>query len=464
MQLQRRNFIAIFRFASLFMYSPIALPVRTYPNQLMESKSCNHMINVVRLYFIARFGNWTIRKHVFEQLVLRLAKWFDIAVYLSSPDNCVWSLHRPTFSPNSNFLFSHSTKNRRRALQVCICRKRWRKNRWKGASRSFLAKVCSLRHQRKSPCRLRSLYALRLFSAARVRTKLLIEFDSSQRLLAQSLLSEEGFDRAENPPLGKNSQTIDKEEIVLSESRQFWSEPSSEGNRNTDDEAFAEPPRSPPFFQNQAEIRKSTSATIFISKLLPSQREIISKRKSLTLSQISKKNLRKFKSLILHTAANAVTIEGKWNLYLETVDKRFFTNAQARMTETSRVRKREVAYQGLLVHLHVFTILSLTKGLLVNEKNCEDMKMMHRLRRKTKEDMGQNIGTYDEFQICIGQFCRFAVSAGLCTAEEICNKGCAFTAVSSMDACGFFLLNFQICGESGTVAGHLICLARYAES
>ncbi len=53
---------------------------------------------------------------------------------------------------------------------------------------------------------------------------------------------------------------------------------------------------------------------------------------------------------MLQRAANAVAIEEKWNLYLETVDKRIFTNAQERRKETSRVRKGKVACQELLVN------------------------------------------------------------------------------------------------------------------
>ncbi len=81
--------------------------------------------------------------------------------------------------------------------------------------------------------------------------------------------------------------------------------------------------------------------------------------------------------------------------------------------------------------------------------------------------MGQNIGTYAQLRICIGQFCRFGVSAGLCTEEKICNKVCAFALISSMDAWKSFLFKFQIRGASGALsckAGYLICLARYADS
>ncbi len=52
----------------------------------------------------------TIRKWLFKQPLFRLARMSDTVVYLNTPTSCVWSLQRPTVSPNSTFLLSHWTK------------------------------------------------------------------------------------------------------------------------------------------------------------------------------------------------------------------------------------------------------------------------------------------------------------------------------------------------------------------
>ncbi len=154
---------------------------------------------------------------------------------------------------------------------------------------------------------------------------------------------------------------------------------------------------------------------------------------------------------MLERAAAAKTTEERWNVYVKSLDSNFFTSPEARLQETSKVRKSKVAYQGLLV----------------NENNCEDLKTMFPLGWEAKRALGQSLETYNQIRIAVGQFCRVCVSMKLCPAESLWKYSSICFLLCNLDAVTVFIGYFQIRSAAATVMGkalHLIRIAQYSIS
>ncbi len=117
-----------------------------------------------------------------------------------------------------------------------------------------------------------------------------------------------------------------------------------------------------------------------------------------------------------------------WEAYLETLEDEFFTSTEARLEEIDHLPRVKSAYQGLLM----------------NEKNCDDMKTMFQIRWESRVALGQSLGTYDQFRVVVGQFSRFSVALRLCSAPKLCRKGSLFDLVCNMSAVKAFIGFFQV--------------------
>ena len=64
------------------------------------------------------------------------------------------------------------------------------------------------------------------------------------------------------------------------------------------------------------------------------------------------------------------------------------------------------------------------KGLILTLKNNADILRIYELFWKCKDDLGQPMGTFDQFRVRIGQYARFAVSIRPCHKEIYANLEC----------------------------------------
>ena len=158
-----------------------------------------------------------------------------------------------------------------------------------------------------------------------------------------------------------------------------------------------------------------------------------------------------------HTAAqmaqNAMKPKGPadaWALYVQFLDKNFFTSAEAKMKVNERVRKGLKAYEGLRI----------------DHNNSFDMRRMYELRWEPRTSMGQSLGTYGKFRGAVGQLARFCVSFKLTELETLYRKGELFHLLCHMKGVKAFIKYFQIRGAVATVmakAMHLVRLGEFAE-
>ena len=86
---------------------------------------------------------------------------------------------------------------------------------------------------------------------------------------------------------------------------------------------------------------------------------------------------------------------------------------------------------------------------------------------KNKEDLGQSMGTYDQFDVVLGQYARFAVAAEMCKPMQLVRQEMIFNVLCSLPAVQASIQYFEIRIAAGTMmnkALNLIRLAKYTET
>ncbi len=187
-----------------------------------------------------------------------------------------------------------------------------------------------------------------------------------------------------------------------------------------------------------------------IERLLRLQKSILKKR----VKNLSSHSLRKSRACFRHfgffdESSQEISLEDRWEWYLESLPKRFFTSAGAQLRVTTQVCRGTPAY----------------KGLLVNAGNCEDVQEIFENNWKSKRSLGQPISSYDQFRVAVGQLCRFAVATNVCSPHGLYNKGSVYALMTNSPAVKAFIGYFQIRSTAGTVmckAMHLVQLAKGA--
>ena len=152
------------------------------------------------------------------------------------------------------------------------------------------------------------------------------------------------------------------------------------------------------------------------------------------------------------------TVDDHWEAYLDCLPKKFFRSSEARLeddlpsdTNNSDSKQMKRPYQGLVL----------------TPKNNSDLLRIYELFWKCRDDLGQSMGTFDQFRTVIGQYARFSVAVQLCTAKVVSKPGMLCRILCSIKAVEAFIRGFQIRSSAGTVmnkAVHLARLARYADS
>ena len=186
----------------------------------------------------------------------------------------------------------------------------------------------------------------------------------------------------------------------------------------------------------------------FLRRLEKTQTSILSRRAALRNSRTIKKKRNR------HLSGSAVRdprvrMKQHWEDYLETLSTSFFNSREARLEQTERVTKGKPAYQGVSV----------------TPQNNPDMKCIYEISWKSREDLGQPMGTFEQFRVVVGQYARFAIASGMFRPSQLCKKGILCDALCSLPAVQAFIRYFEIRSAAGTVmnkAFHLLRLARYA--
>ena len=186
----------------------------------------------------------------------------------------------------------------------------------------------------------------------------------------------------------------------------------------------------------------------FLRRLEKTQTSILSRRAALRNSRtIKKKRSRHFSGSAVRDPR--MRMKQHWENYLETLSTSFFNSREARLEHSERVTKGRPAYQGVLV----------------TPQNNPDMKCIYEISWKSREDLGQPMGTFEQFRVVVGQYARFAIASGMFRPSQLCKKGTLCDALCSLPAVQAFIRYFEIRSAAGTVmnkAFHLLRLARYA--
>ncbi len=285
--------------------------------------------------------------------------------------------------------------------------------------------------------------------SARCGEKLEVRFDAHQMVESSQMSGDQDSHPRSNQTRFRPSQV----QVSLDEHDQDLENPRLvEDSDNSDSSYKASQGCSDEESETNNETAKSSAQANFLARILDNQKKVLDERRSFISPHMSrKKKTASKKETVLQRAARAGSIKERWQIYVDTLDNKFFSSAEARLQNTSRVRKGKIAYQGLSV----------------SEKNSEDMKSMFNVGWQAKVSLGQPITTYDQVRVVIGQFARFCVAASLCDVADLWKEGALFNLSCSMDASRAFLNYFQIRGAAGTVmckAMHLKTMAHYADS
>lgn len=178
--------------------------------------------------------------------------------------------------------------------------------------------------------------------------------------------------------------------------------------------------------------------------------KISQKRNPLKIAKSRTRRNRRGRSRISE-ACEFESVEDEWESYLERVSKSFFRSKEATLEDLPDPKKGKKPYQGIPI----------------TPKNNSDMMRIYELSWKSREDLGQSMGTYEQFRIVVGQYSRFAIAARICPPNSLWKTGMLFNILCSIKCVQAFIRAFQIRSSAGTVmnkALHLIKLARYADS
>ncbi len=118
------------------------------------------------------------------------------------------------------------------------------------------------------------------------------------------------------------------------------------------------------------------------------------------------------------------------------------------MAETTKVRKGQASYQGLLVTVD----------------NTMDMDHFFNIGWKSKLLLGQSVSTFDQFRIAVGQYCRFGVAFKVVKANELYKRGSICSLVLHMRAVEAFLGYFQVRSAAGTVMCKAMHISKLCDS
>ena len=129
------------------------------------------------------------------------------------------------------------------------------------------------------------------------------------------------------------------------------------------------------------------------------------------------------------------SIEGRWEIVVEKLPAKFFSSAEARFEINKQVSKGKSAYVGLAL----------------DHKNNFDIEEIYGIRWRSKADLGQNMGTYDQFRLVVGQYARFAVAAKLANIIELWEKGQLYGIICHFKAVKAFIRQFELRASAGTV-------------
>lgn len=188
----------------------------------------------------------------------------------------------------------------------------------------------------------------------------------------------------------------------------------------------------------------------FLRRLEKTQTELLEKKAAIRTPLAVQRNRRR--SLGTPSASSLpMSISEAWNFYLETLPVDFFSSAEARFEVSDPLVKGRSGYAGLVL----------------NPQNNNDMREMFNIRWKSKADLGQPLGTFEQFRIVVGQYSRFVVAAGLCTANSLCERGCLYRVACSYSAIQAFIRHFDLRAAAGTVmnkAFHLHRLCAFADA
>lgn len=188
----------------------------------------------------------------------------------------------------------------------------------------------------------------------------------------------------------------------------------------------------------------------FLQRLARSQAKILSQRAERRNPRVIKKSSWNRSATSIAEMKNPkLRMRAFWARYVESLPANFFTSKEARLELTTRVVKGKAAYQGVPV----------------TPENNPDMQRIYDQSWRSREDLGQPMGTFQQFRIVVGQYCRFAIAAGMCRPAQICNRGILCDILCSMPAVQAFMQYFEIRSAAGTVmnkAHHLVRLGRYA--
>ena len=195
--------------------------------------------------------------------------------------------------------------------------------------------------------------------------------------------------------------------------------------------------------------------TAFLKRLEQSQTAILEERAQhrtpLAILKTRKKLSSACSSPALHGDGTLKSIREEWAFYTGLISPSFFKSKEARLQLRGRVTRGTPAYQGLnLTH-----------------RNNADVKKIYRVRWQSKADLGQSVGTYEQFRIVVGQYARFAVAAKMCHLDELCRPGALFEIICNLTAVQSFIRYFDIRSAAGTVmnkAFHLLVLSKFAKS
>lgn len=135
-----------------------------------------------------------------------------------------------------------------------------------------------------------------------------------------------------------------------------------------------------------------------------------------------------------------------WQRKLETLPSDFFSSSEALLMNIDKSCRGLPAY----------------KGLSITEKNNEDMEYMYDMSFRTKIQMGQPRGAYDQFKSTVGQFARMCISLNLRDRCKLYRKGHLFETVVELKAAQLSIKHFQVRSCSGTVCGKSRQLRRLA--
>ena len=142
-------------------------------------------------------------------------------------------------------------------------------------------------------------------------------------------------------------------------------------------------------------------------------------------------------------------IKQHWEVYLEKLSTSFFNLREARLEQSEQATKGKPAYQGVSV----------------TPQNNPDMKCIYEISWKSREYLGQPMGTFEQFRVVFGQYARSAIASGMFRPSQLYKKGILCDALCRLPAVRAFIRYFEIRSVAGTVmnkAFHFLLLARYA--